>query len=97
MIQINETYAAAADERLVGIKKPVVVSDVDDPCSRVSHRIEILFYPAMLCRGDDRSFVGCPGEPGLAGWIAAFEDEAAVFAQVIMGGSQDGDGIVVTL
>ena len=95
MIQIDKAYAAVADDRLVGVQKPIVMGDVDDPSIRVSRRIEKLLDPAVVCRGDNPSFVRRPGLPRLPGWIAALEGESAVFGQVIVGSSQDGDGIVI--
>ena len=95
VIEIDEAYAAVAHDRLVGIDKPIVVGEVHDPRLRIGRRVEELLDPPVICRGDGSSSVGRPGEPGLPRRIAAFEGEPAIVGQVIMGGSQDGDGIVV--
>ena len=57
--------------------------------------IEKRLDPAVVCRRDNPSVVGRPGQPRLARRIAALKGESAIFGQVIMGSSQDGDGVVI--
>ena len=95
VIEIDEADAAAADDRLAGVGKPIVCGKVHDAGVRLGLRVEELLDLAVVYRGGAPSLVRRPGLPRLSRRIAGLEGEQAIVGQVVAGRPQDRDGVLV--